>query len=70
MQALVLVAKCKFPFWSFRIGRVMVVLGAQQNVPAHIVAACKALLESYSPYIRTLRYAVRTVGLHFDLYLD
>jgi hypothetical protein len=45
--------------------------GAQQNVPAHMVAACKALLESCSPYIRTLRHAVQTAGpLHFDLHLD
>jgi len=36
----------------------------------HIVAACKALLESYSPYIRTLRHAVQTVGPYFDLHLD
>ena len=35
-----------------------------------MVAAYKALLKSYSPYIRTLRYAVQTAGLHFDLHLD
>jgi hypothetical protein len=39
-------------------------------VLAHIVAACKALLESCSPYIKTLRYAVQTVELHFNLHLD
>ena len=45
--------------------------GAQQDVLAHMVAACKALLESCSPYIRTLRHAVQTTGLlHFDLHLD
>jgi hypothetical protein len=44
--------------------------GAQQNVPVHMVAACKALLESCSPYIRTLRHAVQTAGPHFDLHLD
>jgi hypothetical protein len=44
---------------------------AQQNVLAHIITAYKALLESCSPYIRTLRHAVQTAGpLHFDLHLD
>jgi hypothetical protein len=44
--------------------------GAQQNVPVHMVAACKALLKSCSPYIRILRHAVQTAGPHFDLHLD
>src|SRR5208282_49223 len=43
---------------------------AQQKVLAHMVAACKALLESCSPYIRTLRHVVQTAGPHFDLHLD
>jgi hypothetical protein len=36
-----------------------------------MIAACKALLEAHSPYVRTLRHAVQTAGpLHFDLHLD
>jgi hypothetical protein len=33
--------------------------GRAQNVPEHMIAACKALLEAHSPYVRTLRHAVQ-----------
>jgi hypothetical protein len=45
--------------------------GEALKVPEHMIAACKALLEAHSPYVRTLRHAVQTVGpLRFDLHLD
>lgn len=45
--------------------------GKALNVPEHIIAASKALLEADSPYVRTLRHAVQTAGpLRFDIHLD
>jgi hypothetical protein len=45
--------------------------GEARKVPVHMIAACKALLEAHSPYVRTLRHAVQTAGpLYFDLHLD
>jgi hypothetical protein len=36
--------------------------GEALKVLEHMIAACKALLEAHSPYVRTLRYAVQTAG--------